>query len=136
MKLPSLPPPPNELEMIQSVSEDVVRPEEEPRRPHGALSARNADDVRHADPSDARLLETNKWERWADDVLCRNRKQYASLLWACDALRSYRDTPDFGRLGGPLTHALIRFGNTAGNVPTDPIERRQLVESWRAGARQ
>lgn len=129
MKLPSLPQPPNELEMIESVAVDVVRPEPEPLKPHGALNTRDADEVRRADPADKRLLETSKWERWRDDVKCRNRKRYGSLLWACDALRNYRDTPDFGRLGVPLTRALIRFGNQD-NVPTDPIERRQLVESW------
>ncbi len=118
------------LELVRDVAATVTAPEDMPRKPAGFLTAGQAADMRRANPEADDLRATNMWHTWAGDVEQRNRKRFASLLWACHELRAWRGEDEFNELGQPLSHALVRFG-ASGQVPECPVERRQMVEEWR-----
>lgn len=122
------------LELVRDVSETVVSPEPEPRIPAGFLDAQAAASIRKGGEWSQDLAATNEWHKWADDVVQRNRKAYSSLLWACHELRAFRGEAVFNELGVPLTHALVRYGNSD-NVPESAVDRRALVEAWQPGQR-
>lgn len=122
------------LELVRDVSETVVSPEPEPRKPAGFMGPDMAEQLRKGGEWSQDLAATNEYHRLSDEAKQRNRRSYGSLLWACHELRSFRDTPHFGKLGVPLTHALVRFGN-ADNVPESAVDRRALVEAWQPGQR-
>jgi hypothetical protein len=115
------------LDMIEGVAEQAAdAPEELPPKPHGYLSRRELEEHPESDGA----LATKRWQLHASDVRFRNRRRLQSLLWSCRVLRDlFGDSPEFKRLGTPLTLQLISFG-WRGDVPADHAGIIAAVRDW------
>lgn len=120
------------LAAIRDVAEHVCEPEPEPRLAHDALPPatyhqRRSENTLEPSPQAAK---TAAYLHWRAQVAQRNRGALSGLLWACNALRAFRDEPVFRELGQPLSFALVRFGVSNGHVPASAVERRAMVEAY------
>lgn len=116
------------LEFIRSAVE-TTGPCDQPSAPYGSL---DRDQWRRAREGEAfppaALRATAVWQTNCDRALQLSRKRLGSLLWALEAASARSSDERFASAVPHIASKMALFGVSV--VPSDPSERRRLVERW------